>query len=441
VTRFIAASLLCGVSLVAKKSTTACPSGGWSPVVSVVNSVGQPIYVERPRAINTRGGVALIGSHSYLWATRDLFSGAASSGGQASHNAIELAGAVLGPNGVSAPVPLPKGVGYLMSAHVVAGRSGSITVYWASTTDSFPDRAAAGNEVWRAGFDGTKWRSLERVYAAKSIFWTDEAASVTAGPTGDEIAAGAFTSGADAKEGVVYLRQVDSEWRSSWVDTGTLPPFDVTSSIVDARARLIVFSGSVHEPNRQPRRGIFFARSDDAGASWSAPQLIRAATGDTVGAGPTIIEQRSGDLHLLWLDRVRPGTKGSLIRHFVSKDHAKTWTSLPELVIAGGTDVFRATAVTDEEFLVVARDPGTHLIELSSWQHGRWSTLTMPFAQPSFSVPTVSVAKPGGIYVAWGVGRVGALPQSPNTPAPALVYSSRPASCVDEPCCSRNPKH
>lgn len=427
-------SAIAASSQLAQGAPRECGEPSWSAARPMTDSGGRPIYVERPHAMTVHTGIALLGTPSFLWAAPTAFDLIDSVTPQSSRMHAAIAGVVLQKGVVGYPVQLPPSARFMMSAHVVNESPEAVGVYWATAPNQDPSTVSEGNEVWHSRFDGSTWTPPERVFEAKSIHWTDEWASVIVGPNGAEIAAGAYTGGPTSSEGIVYIRRARDGWASSWIETHSLAPHDVASAVVDARTRLVVFSGSTLDQARQLIRGVFSSVSHDAGATWDSPHLVRASTGDTIGTMLVIARQAAGTLHLIWLDRTA-GTRGRVLRHFVSHADASAWTPSTDLLMPTDIDLFSATAVGDEEVLVVAREAASGTVRIASWLNGRWSPLLTPFTRPAMSAPTLSVVDPKTVYLTWGVGHAQSIAGHLVGADPQLLLSVRSPSCTDASCC------
>ena len=117
-------------------------------------------------------------------------------------------------------------------------------------------------------------------------------------------------------------------------------------------------------------RGIYYTRSDDAGETWSPPQLIvdAAARGWAQVCHPTLAVDEQRALHVAWVRQTLPGTGlTEEILYTRSGDEGKTWSE-PLAIATGPTDWPQlATTFTGEIHIMWQESTGNQ-----GWYH-RWS--------------------------------------------------------------------
>lgn len=412
-----------------------CSPPLWSASVALKTVTGQPIYVERPIPTPIRGGIALIGSPTLVWATSSILEDTTSREMVNVRGMTAFIGAVLGPDGAGRPIPQPPVTlpgTRIISPHVLPRGDSALEVYWATAPGKYSPGGLGGNELWHADYDGAQWSNPDRVAHVDAqpglIYWNDGSEGVVRFARGAGVAAGASTArNGIVHTGIIYLRRQESTWRESWIETNTLPPLYLTLARNATDSPVIAFIGSTNDREHGAREGVFVVRSADGGATWGTPDLVRSIRGDTLARRPTIAVTADGALHLMWLEGIRPKPM-SYIGHSVSRDGGLSWVPSVGLALPGGTDMLTAASLPDGGLIVAGRMPLTGSIELASWGAHGWSEITSPFAEPAMSIPTVSVVQ-NSLMLTWGVDRPHAIPAAPFIPAPELVYSLGATTC------------
>ena len=137
-------------------------------------------------------------------------------------------------------------------------------------------------------------------------------------------------------------------------------------------------------PGSGPPEGIFHARSDDGGDTWSEPERI----GLGAYARPQLAASSNGEVHVVWNEVTDPYT----CWHTWSVDSGQTWTR-PERV-AGFRDLSAPTSLMADGagtlyLLGLGQDSdGQPALFLSGWDAGRW------FAQDALDLALESL-EPG----------------------------------------------
>lgn len=427
---------LCATLYMAPRSVhaqaEACWSSGWSVSHPLVTAAGQPIYVERPVPVPVRGGVAFIGSPTFVWATPTTMWDASSRKMLNERGMIAFAGAVVGPKHVGTPIPLPRLPApdtIMISPRVFAGADSTVEVFWA-TGPGTAASAVGGTQLWHAIFDGLRWTNPDRVAQLDMVFWNGSSEAAMNFPDGLGIAAPAHNAGeAGVDVGVVYLHRTVTGWRRSWVETGTLPANYVGLSKDRLNNPVIAFIGSTVDRAHGFRKGVFVTRSSDRGASWDRPLLVRELVSDTTAEQLNVVVGAKGEFHLLWLEFAH-GTPRSSVRHLVSNDDGRTWSRSDEFTFPSGTEVFSVVHVPGNGLLSVGLQPLRRLIELATWNARGWSRIARPVPDSAFSLPTLSYLAPSSFVLTWGVLKRTASAASPSgLPAPQSVYTTLPNSC------------
>jgi hypothetical protein len=127
-------------------------------------------------------------------------------------------------------------------------------------------------------------------------------------------------------------------WSNRVVDVSAAPPdcsaFDCAWAYLGAQMALGVDAGGVlyvlwnaGTVDRGPER-VFFSRSADAGATWSARRDVSAAAAGTPHAFPAVAAAAVGDVRIAWMD-ARTGAWNVHARR--SSDGGETWSAESDL--------------------------------------------------------------------------------------------------------------
>jgi hypothetical protein len=206
-----------------------CSPPLWTATAALKTATGQPIYVERPIPVPVRGGIALIGNPTLVWATSSILEDTTSPEMANVRGMIAFIGVVLGPTGVGTPILRPQITPLgtrMISPHVLSGRDSTLEVYWATAPGKESPGELGGSELWHANFDGAQWSIPNRVVQLDLIYWNDGSENVVRFARGAGVAAAASaTSNGVVHTGIIYLRRQGMIWRESWIETGALPRF------------------------------------------------------------------------------------------------------------------------------------------------------------------------------------------------------------------------
>lgn len=170
---------------------------------------------------------------------------------------------------------------------------------------------------------------------------------------------------------VYYLRSLDDGL--SWTDPVAVSDVQPTvatsfpSLAVDSEGRIHVAWEQNQLPDGVPSLGLFYASSQDGGATWSPPVLFSQPEGGYTQ--PRVVALPDGTVHLLWNARI--GTRGRY--HQWSTDGGATWSSINEFVpksMGGGQTGPPGVALDSAGKLHVVT--GTDETTYAAWQEQRW---------------------------------------------------------------------
>jgi hypothetical protein len=227
--------------------------------------------------------------------------------------------------------------------------------------------------------------------------------------------------------GVIYGYPSERGWRSSWISTRLLPARYV--SLIDVGGQpLVVYMGTLGTKGVS-QEGIYAARSSDGGKTWGAPTLLYPLSATDDAWIPRLWRTTNGDVHLVWGRRTVAGAATSdSIGHMVLVAQTGTWQRLPDLAVAGGTDVIEVTARGDT-LLLLTRQTSTGRVRVSTLTDGHWSTDSVSIQRPAASVPMFVRGNDGELYIALGVVS-SAAPTTAHTGIPILVLSRYQSTCA-----------
>ena len=147
---------------------------------------------------------------------------------------------------------------------------------------------------------------------------------------------------------------------------------------------------------------IYYKRSEDGGATWSAAQRLTWTSGEAYF--PAMAIASSNTIHLVWADST-PGN--SEIYYKKSSDGGTTWSSVKRLTWTSGNSSFPAIAIdSDDNLDIVWSDltPGTNQIYHKRSADGgtTWSAAQrITWSSSSSENPDIAIDSANALHVVW----------------------------------------
>jgi len=276
--------------------------------------------------------------------------------------ASALTWAFAAPEPWAAPVNISQGEATPALPAMTVDSEGRVHVLWAEERET-PGAALyyARNE---GAADAARWTRPARVLTSANIARQPDIVAV-----GDRLHA-VWSGGANG--GIFYSR---AYVRDAYVSGGWSTALPLSNGGATGAAPRIVtdLGGALHVVYAVPLnegRGLYYTRSDDAGETWSPPQLIvdAAARGWAQVGHPTLAVDAQRTLHVAWVRATLPGAGlPEEILYIRSGDEGKTWSE-PVSIATGAADWPQlATTYTGAVHLVWQEVTGAR-----GWYH-RWS--------------------------------------------------------------------
>lgn len=226
------------------------------------------------------------------------------------------------------PITITKGVQRILSPALVADSQGILHAVWSQPDPN--QSGTRGTAIYYARFEDGRWTPPEPVLSSSGDISEQPAAAIDAsgnllvvwsGGQSNEIF---FSKASAARAGVA----------SAWSQPLSLPVLKFAASspdlVTDSQGRIFV----VYVIPLNEERGVYLTRSDDLGESWTDPvRVFDAAAADWAMVDqPVLTVTQNGHLHLMWTRYSLPNGVGSMGLFYARSDNGgETW-SQPETV-------------------------------------------------------------------------------------------------------------
>ena len=395
VTSSLLAAQTADVGSLGSRSTAAssCPTLTFTALHSLLTVTGTPVYVEVPAATRLRGGLALVGEPSFLWATSESLPTAA-------RTLERFPGVILGPRGV-VPISYPPGHYRMRVPRLASAPDSAMHVVWATTPGAQP--IFDEKELWHATYNGTIWSPPTRIAQVDRIAWNQSGMEQVGAEVRVAAPVGRTVDGA-RQTGILYAALRAGRWQSSWIQTGSFVPGYVALTRQGDGAPLVAFIGALRLTPDSTIQGVFVVKAHGWGATWEPPRLVYPVTPDTGGWLVSLARTPDGQLHLMWADTYGGSAISQSVSHRVSSDDGRTWRLASSLNTSPGVSDFKTTALPTGQLLVLVQNAIDGRVRLATWHQGRWTGPSDPLASRiySHSLPSLSFVAPSTLYLFWG---------------------------------------
>ena len=183
---------------------------------------------------------------------------------------------------------------------------------------------------------------------------------------------------------------------------------------------------------------LFYARSDDGGASWSAPELVQSGAGQ---AGPVVWSALAGigerTAHRAWQTRENDRTT---LWHQVSLDAGLSWSRAATVggALAGGASGGAAALAVDENGRVLLLQASGTTLQSWAWDGERWQageTLSLA-ATGAPTLLAAGLTADGPVTAVWaapGSAAPGSAAPGSAENGPGLFFAQGSAATLTEP--------
>jgi hypothetical protein len=224
------------------------------------------------------------------------------------------------------------------SLHLLADSSGGLHSLWmqpfvTAGESSQPPSSTDRYAIYYSGWDGTAWS--EPVAIMQSVQGRAGHMSAVMSPDGKLL----ITWQGD-QTGEIYFSwanaaraYISAEWAAPvsipvLVNMSRFPEIAVWQDVI-----YVLYSVPINE-----MRGVYLTRSVDGGQKWSQPFQVfdaQSASWEMVG-DPSLAVSPDGQLHALWVRESLPGTRGSLGLYYArSDDDGESWSEVETVSEAG----------------------------------------------------------------------------------------------------------
>lgn len=388
-----------------------CVGVRWSPPMPI-RVDAYTLFVERPAIVPLRGRALLVGPRAFVFdsigrAVNPLLApgnpyverfdempmGAFSNGRGVWDWVSEP------PRATSTPW-LPRGA---------AGADGAAHIVWASSDSAVDQTPPAAPSIWYARFDGGRWTEPVRVATGRKYYWGASTLSslVMQGRTLHFVVS-------TRNEGLRYFHGTDGVWTEQQVGIPS-PYFGYPSLAVLESGRLVLITQGPSNRGRPGwgESGVFVARSDDGGATWTKPALVSTADGEPAYDHQLLPDARGG-LHVLWFQQtdslgnpaLHPNLGNSPGRVHIAEslDGGVSWRQLAPTALLRNADGLVSLVSSDGTLIVALADRVDERILLTTW-NGGWRSFARIAAAPDPFHPALGWGDAQRPLLTWGTRR------------------------------------
>ncbi len=395
----------------ARPASVSCAAARWSIPRQLVSPDGRAAYVETPRMVQMRDGIAMFGSPAIIWGSKESVAppGIHTDPARALRDFLR-AGLLLRRDTTVEPINRPPGVYDMDKPWAVPDGRGGAHVVWAGTADTASAASRSGGATLRyAHFDGARWTAPEEILRARTVHWGPGRATapVVRGDT-VHLAVAVFDANGGA---LVYARRAGDQWRTSRIGRDGFPMY-ATLAIDEQGAPILAFAAPDFTPGkRRDGEHLYVTRSNDGGSAWTKPTLVRAS-GLGAATQPRLIAPSGRPLYLLWAQRREGAPLPDSVLAVTSLDGGLSWRAAPALAVPSGLRSLEAL-IDDLGRLHVAGTRASSRPEVltadgdvihATLHRDAWTADTSRIGFAA-SRPSLNLVSPDSLLLVWGVAR------------------------------------
>ena len=200
--------------------------------------------------------------------------------------------------------------------------------------------------------------------------------------------------------GLFFLAQIaQADWSTAKRLTWTSGASESPAIAIDSSDKLQVVWFDYAPGNWE----IYYKRSTDGGATWSAVKRLTWTSGDSFA--PAVAVDSSNSIHVVWYDNT-PGHYEIYYRR--SPDGGTTWGTVKRLTWTSGDSIFPAIAIDGNGTIHVVWDANTSETDEIYYRKSpnggtTWSTAQrLTWTSGSSTTPAIAVDSGNTIQVVWG---------------------------------------
>jgi hypothetical protein len=317
----------------------------------------------------------------------------------------------------------------------VSGIDGTVHVVWLAPAPGSTDPDVDG-AVWYTERHGDRWTIPTMIFSADRLDWSGHQAAFVLGPTSDVHLVVPYYRGQTG--GIAYIRRTNGRWKATETQLRGLPS-QATAQFIGSDSIAVAFAG-VGAPGARTPNGqhVYLIRAALSDTIWPTPTLIHWSGLNGVRwlgmyAAPSSRGTRRA-LTLVWNVMLKDTrTAGDSIYAMASEDAGATWHA-PQ-ILALPLAVATMTHASDTRgsvhvFLSFSRrsGPNNGQIYHGAVVNGQWTGLDSVATGPIASAPTLSAIGTDTMLLAWGNARP-ADRRSQGVMAPVTEYATFSSAC------------
>ena len=394
----------------------------WTSPRELRTPLGQRVYVEAPAAISDARGRYLLGTPTFVWATRDSFATPERSA------PTKAAGArLVGEWSAVALPPLPGSVPQYTPVPVIGG--GNLLALWATSRDTTSSGFFGQDTLWESRLLSHRWSAPKAIWSAGELSWHPGTVTVTTAGSKPLVAFPARDTTRSPRNGVVVLERSRDDWRTTWIGTGHLGASAAVLLPLSASELLIVATGPLNRPPIDAPNAIYAIRVSTAGAGDGPRFSLIREWKQSHAVEPSVFRSREG-VHVVWR---QPGQRRFVHDSLVeatSTDMGATWTATSAASLETNAIGMSVRLFDDGDGVGAALDArGGRIITLRrASRQWRLTSETFPDAR---TMPMLSQTRER-VAVMFAQTRRSPGPQG-SYDAPVLVTTSRALRCEPSP--------
>ena len=290
----------------------------WTSPRELRTPLGRRVYVEAPAPGSDARGRYLLGTPTFVWATRDSFA-TPERGAPA-----KSAGARLVGEWSAVPLPaLPGSTPQYTPVPVTAG--GDLLALWATSRDTTSSGFFGQDTLWESRLLSERWSTPRAVWSAGELSWHPGTVTVTTLGSTLLAAFPARDTTRAPRNGVVVMERSRDAWRTTWIGTGHLGSSAAVLLPLSASELLIVATGPLNRPPIDAPNAVYAIRVSTAGTGDGPRFSLIRAWKRSHAVEPSVFRSSDG-LHVVWRQPgQQPFAHDSLVEA-TSTDMGATWT-------------------------------------------------------------------------------------------------------------------
>ena len=395
----------------------------WTVPRELRTSRGQRVYVEAPVPAAHSRGRYLLGTPTFVWATRDSFATLARP------RPTKAAGVEVVGDSPATPLPALPGSMPQYTPLPIADGEGLLAL-WATSRDTTSAGFFYQDTLWESRLVSDRWSTPRAIWSSGGeVSWhPGTAALMSVGSTTVAAFPARDTTKAE-RSGVVVMQRGRNGWRTTWIGTGQLGVSAVALLPLSRTELLIVATGGLYRPPIDALNAVFAIRLSTTdtldGSRFSIIRKFQQAH----GVEPSVFRSGEG-IHVVWRQPgLEPSANDSIVEA-TSADLGATWTVTSSASLETNVLGLSIRTLDDGDGAGVALDVRQGRIITLRRARGRW-ILTGEVFSEARTMPTLTRTR-DRIAVMFARTARSLGPEGPYD-APVLFEASRALRCESPP--------